>query len=198
MMVSIYDVTPQVQSFLPADDSFALLQATPGICGDKIYTSSEPLAVVVAPASGLLNTDLWTISSMTNDIALVGTYIVTVTVDLVNYPSPTPLIVTFTLTVYDPCETAVLDTVGQSLTPVSYLVMLAPGPSTTTFIPFTDNVATAYANPAICGPRIYTIVEAHPFVTLIPPAVGMEFTDPWTISVETPNIPDVGVYTTTI
>jgi hypothetical protein len=39
MFVSIYDTTPQVQPVCAADDSFSLLMATPGICGDKTYLS---------------------------------------------------------------------------------------------------------------------------------------------------------------
>ena len=76
--------------------------------------------------------------------------------------------------------------------------MQATGPTETTFMPFTDNVAQQYANPSICGPRVYTIVEAHSFATIAAPALGLEFTDPWTLSITTANILDIGSYVLTI
>ena len=76
--------------------------------------------------------------------------------------------------------------------------MLATGPTETTFMPYTDNVAQQYTNPSICGPRVYTIVEAYSFTTLVAPAAGLEFTDPWTLSITTADILDVGSYVLTI
>ena len=87
---------------------------------------------------------------------------------------------------------AVLDNGGQVLPPIQYL--LAAGPTTITFNPFADNIA----NPTTCGPRTYTIAEAYPWASIIPPAAGLEHTDPWTLSVSTTDIAHVGTYTLTI
>jgi hypothetical protein len=197
MMVSIYDVTAQVQSFVPADDSFALLMATPGICGDKTHVSNQALAVVAQPASTLVNLDPWTITSITNNYADVATYTVTITISLINYPTVAPVTVSYLLTVFDNCATATIDNLGQALGSINYVVLLALGPTTIDFLPYTDNVAQSYSNPPICGPKVYTLIEGYPFVTLIPPASGLDYTDAWTISVETPNIPEVGMYIAT-
>lgn len=115
--------------------------ATPGTCGDKSYAISEVLTVLSPPTSGLVNNDFWTISSITNDIAMVAVYAVTLTISLPSFPTVTPVDVPFTLTVYDNCETALITNLGQTVTPLSYVVSLATGPSTTTFTPFSDDVA---------------------------------------------------------
>lgn len=135
---------------------------------------------------------------MTNDILQVGIYTVTITIGLALYPTVTPYPATYTLEVYDNCATAIIDNLGQAVGPVSYVVLLAPGPTVAPFNPFSDNVAAQYLNPTICGPKAYTIVEAYPFVAIVPPASGVVETDPWSLSVETPNIPDVGIYTATL
>ena len=197
MSVSIYDVTPQVQSFIPASDSFGNIMADPNICGPKTFVANDPKVVIAQPPSGLVNTDSWTISCVTNDILLVGVYTVTITGSVVNYPTVVPLPMTFTLTIIDNCETAVLDPMGQMLPIIQFVVMLAAGPTDTPFTPYTDNVAIWKTNPPICGPRTYTIVEGYPWATLIPPPTD-PFVDPWILSIETLSDLDVGVYTLTI
>ena len=67
---------------------------------------------MAAPASGLLNTDYWTLSTLTNNIADVGVYTVTITVAMVTYTTVLPITVSYTLTVVDPCSTAVIDPLG--------------------------------------------------------------------------------------
>ena len=67
---------------------------------------------MAAPVSGLLNTDYWTLSTLTNNIADVGVYTVTITVAMVTYTTVLPITVSYTLTVVDPCSTAVIDPLG--------------------------------------------------------------------------------------
>ena len=76
--------------------------------------------------------------------------------------------------------------------------MLATGPTVTTFDPFIDNVAVMTSTPSICGPRTYSIVEAYAWASLISPAAGLEFTNPWTLSIDTLDLTDVGTHTLTI
>ena len=128
--------------------------------------SNQALAVVSPPASGLGNVDPWTISSVTNNIALVGTYTVSITISLISFPTVTPCIATFLLTVYDKCATALIDNLSQSLNLASYIVTIATGPTTVQFKPYSDSVAQQYVNPSICGPKAYTIVEGYSFVTI--------------------------------
>lgn len=39
---------------------------------------------------------------------------------------------------------------------MSYIVLLATGPTTETFLPFTDNVADV-SYPGVCGPVVYSV-----------------------------------------
>lgn len=190
-----------MQTLIPAEDSFGILMFDMNICGNKNFVSNDPKVVVTPPTTGLVNTDPWTISCMTNDISLVGVYIVTITASVIPYPTVVVLPITFTLTIIDNCATASLDTQGQVFPPIQFIVMLALGPTLTPFIPFTDDVAVGYTNPSICGPRTYSIVEAYTWATLIPPPPVLpdsDYTDPWTLSVETVDIVDAGTYTLTI
>lgn len=171
------------------------------ICGAKTFVSNDPKVVVTPPTTGLVNTDPWTISCVTNNISLVGVYTVTITASVIPYPTVFVLPITFTLTIIDNCATASLDTQGQVFPTIQFIVMLALGPTLTPFNPFTDNVALWYTNPSICGPRTYSIVEGYTWATLIPPPPilpGLEYIDPWTLSVETVDIADFGPYTLTI
>ena len=76
--------------------------------------------------------------------------------------------------------------------------ILAPGPTLTSFDPFTDNFAVWKSIPSICGPRTYSIIEAYTWASLISPAAGLEFTNPWTLSIDTLDLTDVGTHTLTI
>jgi hypothetical protein len=198
MTVTIYDSVATVQSFFAWADSFSVLMATPGICGPKTYTSNQGLAILAAPTSGLLDTDYWTISTFTNLITDVSTYTVTISATMTNYPTVTAGTATYTLTVVDPCSTVVMSNTGQTLASISYVVVLAAGPSTQTFVPFSDNAAVTYSNPSICGPKAYSILEGYSFVSITPPASGLDWTDPWLLSVQTTLLSDVGVHAATI
>jgi len=129
---------------MPADDSFALLMTTPGICGDKAYVSDQTLAVVAQPASLLVNLDPWTITTITNNYGDVTTYTVTITISLISYPTVAPVSVSYLLTVFDNCSTATIDNLSQNLGSISYVVLLALGPTTIDFMPYSDNVAQNY------------------------------------------------------
>jgi hypothetical protein len=106
MSISIYDVLPKTQSYLPFKDSECILQNNSGFCGPKQYVISNPMTKIAPPASSLINSDPWTISAVTNSIAHVGVHVVTVSASLVNYPSVAAKSVNFNLTVIDNCTTA--------------------------------------------------------------------------------------------
>ena len=134
---------------------------------------------------------------MTNNIALVGTIPVTLTVSLTSYSSVPLLLINFNLIVIDLCATTVINNKGQALSNMSFVVRF-PTHSTQTFIPFTNSVATAKLNDLICGPLQYTIVEGYSFVSLIPSISGNSI-DPWKISVTTTSLLDINMsYTVTL
>ena len=108
MSISIYDVLHASQTFIPFKDSESIFQANFSFCGPKQYVTSDPITFITPPASNLPDTDLWTISAVTNNIAQVGVHIVTITASLINYPGVAAKSVTFNLTVIDNCSTALL------------------------------------------------------------------------------------------
>lgn len=91
--------------------------------------SSDPITSIVPPSSGLTNTDMWTISAVTNSIAQVGVHVVTVTATFTNYPSVPAKTVTFNLTVIDNCATALLNNKSQVLNAMVYVPLTATVPS---------------------------------------------------------------------
>jgi hypothetical protein len=198
MIVSIYDTVPQIQQYFAFDDQFALTMSTPGMCGPKTYTTNNALALISPPASGLVDSDFWDISTVTNNYADVGNYTVTLTVMMTNYPSVPAITVNYPLTVYDQCEVAMIDSLGQAISSLTFKDWLDPYPANTTFLPFTDDVATSYNNITICRDKVYTILEGYSFVTLTPPASGNNFIDPWMIAVNTSLLSDVGPYNATL
>lgn len=66
------------------------------------------MTTIAPPTSNLINTDLWTISAVSNDILKVGVHQVTVTSSLLNYSGVASNSETFNLTVIDLCATAVI------------------------------------------------------------------------------------------
>ena len=129
MTVSIYATTPTTWTFLPFMDTISEIQTDPSFCGNKAYTSSDTLATIIPPAT-LPNTEPWTISAFTNDPLQVGARLVSITASLVSYPLVTPVVVIFTLTVVDDCETALVQNGGQTLKKMSYLPMFSETPTT--------------------------------------------------------------------
>ena len=99
-------------------------------CGPKVYTIDDTLTSIVAPATGP-EVNPWTISAFTNDIALVGSRVVTVTSTLQDYPTVPAVTVTFNLVVIDNCETAVLQ--PQSLQDMFYGLFYSTNPAEQTF-----------------------------------------------------------------
>ena len=108
MAIYIYDALPASQNFIPFKDSESNFQANPSFCGPKQYTTSDPITSIAPPTSGFPDTDLWTFSAFTNNKLQVGVHSVTINATLVNYPSVPARLVTFTVTVIDNCETAIL------------------------------------------------------------------------------------------
>ena len=83
--------------------------------------------------------------------------------------------------------------VATSITSLSGLT------STLVFAPATDTAATFAGVFDLCGPRVYTIVEAIPqgFVSIVAPTTN-EYSSNWTLSMKSVNFTDVGVWTVTV
>lgn len=77
-------------------------------------TPANPIFTVTPPVVGDEYVDPWTLVTISNDLLDVGVYIVEIHFHSGNYPPPSPPIVveTLTVTVVDPCETAVLNSLG--------------------------------------------------------------------------------------
>jgi hypothetical protein len=120
-----------------------------------------------------MSNDYWTLTTFTNLLADVGVYTVIVTATMVSYPTVLAGTATYTLTVVDPCATALMDNLSQVIPQMDYTVLLAANPTNATFQPFTDDAAVNFLNPSICGPKVYSIVEAWPFLTITAPASGL-------------------------
>jgi len=128
----------------------------------------------------------------------VGSHTAVLTATLANYPSVTAATKSFAVTIIDPCLTTVL-TLPTTLSSFS-ITVFSGIPYTMTFLPATDTQATAAGVPSLCGPRVYSIVEATPaaFTTIIPPAAGEEYSSVWTLSELSTSFADVGVWTMTL
>jgi hypothetical protein len=68
------------------------------------------------------------------------------------------------------------------------------------FLPATDPDTIATSMSDLCGNRVYSIVEtaAQNIVKITPPANGLIFADKWTLTCQSNNLADVGVYTFTL
>jgi hypothetical protein len=66
-------------------------------------------------------------------------------------------------------------------------------------MPATDTAGSTAVVPSLCGPRVYTIVEAQPknFMSIVAPA-GDAYTQAWTLNALSNNISDVGTWTITL
>ena len=131
-------------------------------------------------------------------MANIGTYTATLSVTLVSYTGVTAATKSFSVTLIDPCLSTVL-TLPTTLT--AFSITVGSGVAyTQTFMPATDSAASTAAIPSLCGPRIYTIVEANPlaFTTIVPPAAGQEYISAWTLSEITSNFAYVGVWPMTL
>ena len=105
----------------------------------------------------------------------------------------------FTVTLEDPCLTTVLS-LPTTLTATT-ITSLDGLTTTQVFSPATDTAATTAVTPGLCGPRIYTIVEAIPqgFTTIVPPpATSDEYTTDWSLAFQSTNLTDEGPWTVTL
>lgn len=134
----------------------------------------------------------------TNDMTKIGTYTATFSASLSNYPLVPPAQLTIAITLVDPCLTTTL-TLPTALTSFSIAAFDGIG-FTQTYMPATDAAATSALVPGLCGPRVYTILEASPaaFISIVAPAVGQEYTAAWTLFALSNSFIDVGVWTTTL
>jgi len=69
-------------------------------------------------------------------------------------------------------------------TMVNFSIVIGGAAYSKTFMPATDSEATFHNIASICGPRVYSILEATPaaFITITAPAAGQEYTSAWTLS----------------
>ena len=166
--------------FAPATDTAATTVAIPDLCGPRVYTivqiTPQGFVSIIAPTTNLYSSN-WTLSMLSTNYSDVGVWTVTVQAKLANYTGVSAATKAFTLTVVDPCFTAVIDNKGQTLSNMSFVARF-PTPSTQTYIPFTDSVVLAALIDSICGPYQYTIVEGYSYVSLVSSFSGNSI-DPW-------------------
>ena len=124
MSISIYDLTPATQTFVPFEDSQSIFQGLFNFCLEWKYELSTPITYVTAPATSLSIADLWTISAITPDKAYVKMHTVTLTASLISYPGVTAQSVTFNLTVIDNCETAKLTSENDSTSSIIFVPLI--------------------------------------------------------------------------
>ena len=103
----------------------------------------------------------------------------------------------FSITVVDPCLATIL--VFPSTLTDTTITCLSGVPTLQEFAPAKDTASTAAGIPGLCGPHVYSIVEAIPqnFVSIVAPTTNL-FTSYWTLSMLTNNFADVGVWTVTL
>jgi len=138
------------------------------------------------------------VSVQTNDMTKVGFHTVTFRASLANYLAVPPAQLTIGITLVDPCLTTVL---ALPTTLVSFTIAAFDGIGfTQTFMPATDTAATSALVPELCGPRVYTILEATPasFISITAPVAGQDYTAPWTLLALSNNFMDAGSWTTTL
>lgn len=121
----------------------------------------------------------------------------TVTAQLVNYPAVPAVSASFTLTVIDQCQTASLTNLGQVLPALAYVPFKATSPAIETFLPFRSDVALQYADPAICGPINYAVLEGYAFLKIGKPFLD-QYVDRWSLSLETTTLTDIGKHQATV
>lgn len=128
----------------------------------------------------------------------IGTYTATFSATLNDYPGVPAAQLTVAITLVDPCLTTVL-TLPTALT--SFTISAFDGIGfTQTYMPANDSAATGALVPGLCGPRVYTILEAQPalFIPIVAPADGQQYTSAWTLPALSNSFADVGVWTVTL
>lgn len=119
-----------------------------------MYTIIEGYAFLSIDPVGL------NVSLQSNDYLAIGTYTATFKVTMSSFPAVPPVQVTFQAVLTDPCLTTVL-TLPTTLSTFSISTFDGVG-FTQTFMPATDTAGSTAVVPGLCGPRVYTIVEAQP------------------------------------
>jgi hypothetical protein len=183
--------TAVTQTFVLATDSLSTSTAITNLCGSFSYTITPTGFLTVNGSTGVI-----TLSS--TNMAQIGTYSATLTAKLASYTAVVGATKSFSVTLVDPCLTT---TLTLPTTIAAFSITAFSGVATTiTFMPATDSKATSAGVASLCGPRVYTIIEAKPagFTTIIPPAAGQEYTSAWTLSELSNSQTDVGSWTMTL
>ena len=119
-----------------------------------------------------INQTAQVLSLFSNNMAQLGSYLVTLSAILTSYPARPAVTKSFTAVLTDPCLVTVLTLpttlINFSISPFSGIPYLQ------TFMPATDSRAVAAGIPSLCGQRVYSIVEATPAIitTIVPPNPG--------------------------
>lgn len=146
------------------------------MCGPKAYQIVEafPFLALSPPSSGVVETDPWTLSLETTNMADVGIYTATIRCTLMNYPAVAPVDLLVDLQILHPCSLTTLTpqtpsdmvfSLGYPLTVKEY------------FIQFADSISALLADPKLCGERAYSLTGL-PFLNLMVPP------DPWIAPIE--------------
>lgn len=156
-----------VVSVLPAYDSVQVTYATmDSFCGPRAYGLVSDIAQII-PLAATANEfiDPQTVALMTTDQSLAGqTIVVTLTVQLVNYPMVS------TTASFNVLVTANADC---SITTISFqdnaAVFSADFNKVTnwTLTPATDSYSLMMADPMLCGPTVYTIAENYSWLSVV-------------------------------
>jgi len=154
------------QTVTAPTNSISELKADVNLCGKYTYT--------LTPSHPFLTIDQTTrvMTLASSDMTKSGTYPMTLSVFLTEYPARGTLTKSFTAVLVNPCLTATLTLpttlTGSSITAYSGTAV------TQTFMPATDNKADYSETPGLCGPRVYVIDEILPaeFTSIIAPSAG--------------------------
>lgn len=115
-----------------------------------------------------------------------------------NNIAPQTVSVTFTVELYNDCGTTTITSDNQVIKELYFIVLENISPVFSTFKPFSDGVAKQYNDTDICGPKVYSIVESRPYLSIMQPGSGLVYSDPWTIALMTNSLAYVGLHSTTI
>jgi len=89
-------------AFAVATDDVSTLSGIVGVCGPYTYTILEGYSFT------LVDSALATLTVVTNIMADIGVYTATMEAKLTNYPAAAPVLVSFSITIVDPCLTTVV------------------------------------------------------------------------------------------
>ena len=153
-MTSTVTETAATQAWTAATDSLSTLTTLSEACGPITYSIVEGYSFLTLDVTGLL------LTLQSNLIADAGSYTATLSASLTNYPAVAAAQISFSLELINPCLTTVL-TLPTTLS--AFTITVGDGVGfEQTFMPATDSKADAATTPALCGPRVYAILEAQP------------------------------------